>query len=445
MKNDSFFFKISQSNNPEWSEQVNDYKTFSPMIMNKYFNFKNENKETSTPLNEKENYSWQFNKFKYIFDFKKKDVIDPEPPKVPDEKPTNNLPEVSLAVEPELLIESESTVANINLSLDTPPPPEGVSVTVFAPEILEFELGSLEVSGGEIVVPPVASDLFGFEVNLTEQDATVSLTVDDDGRIEGSEDVTFTLAEPTFEETYQVDPLANSGTFTIIDTPKDLNPEPPNEDLPAVSLAVEPSVLFESENTVADIHIGLDTPPPPEGVTVTVLAPDILQFDLNSLEVIGGEIVVPPVASDLFGFTVNLTEQNATVSLAVADDGIDEGLQQVDFRLEEPTFEPTYRVAPLTNIDTVTIFDTNGIDDSEILGTGDGSIAGGDDSLLIVEENNQIANVNPDLDMMPQEISDTIDMMSYDPTGMSDLDVSFDESGMMQPFDDILIATGNAE
>ena len=409
----------------------------------KDFVYSNEDEKTPTP-SEKKEFNRKFNKFDYDFDFKKKDIIDPEPDgEVPDgEKPPSDLPVVSLTTEPELLIESENTVANIDLSLDAPPPAEGVTVTVLADEILEFELGSIEVSGGEIVVPPVASDLFGFTVNLTEQDATVSLTVQDDGRIEGSEEVIFTLEEPTFNETYQVDPLADSGTFTIIDTPEDLNPEPPNEDLPAVSLSVEPGVLFESEHTVANININLDTPPPEEGVTVTVLAPDILEFDLDSIEVSGGEIVVPPVASDLFGFTVNLTEQNATVSLAVADDGIDEGLEQVDFRLEEPTFEPTYRVAPLTNIDTVTIFDTNGIDDAEILGIGDRSIAGGDDSLLMGEDGNQIAEVFPSENMMSPEFT-PVNMMSGDPIGVSELDTVFDELGMMQSEDDILIAASD--
>lgn len=445
MKTDLFFSESFQYNDAK-QPQAKDYKNLSfPMMFDESFDFENKKgkeKKESTLLDKEGNYSWKFYKFDYNFDYKKKDIIDPEPEgEVPDkEKPTDEVPVVSLAVEPELLIESENTVANINLSLDAPPPAEGVTVTVIAPEITEFDL-DLEVDGGEIVNPPLAADLFGFEVNLTEQDATVSLAVADDGIKEGPEEVTFTLEEepPFFEQTYQVDPSANSGTFTIIDNPEGANPEPPNEDLPAVGLAVEPGVLFESENTVANINISLDTPPPEEGVTVTVLAPEILQFDLDSLEVSGGEIIVPPVASDLFGFTVNLTEQNATVSLAVADDGIEEGLQQVDFRLEEPTFEPTYRVAPLTNIDTVTIFDTNGIDDAEILGTGDRPVTGGDDSLLMGEDGNQIAEVSPSEDMMSSE-STPVNMMSSDPTGIGELDAGFDESGMMQSEDDLLIA-----
>ena len=410
----------------------------------KDFFYSDEDEKNPTPSDKKE-FNRKFNKFNYDFDYKKKDIIDPEPDKeVPDgEKPPSDLPVVSLTTEPELLIESENTVASINLSLDAPPPEEGLMVTVRAPEILEFDL-DLEVSGGEITNPPVAADLFGFTINITEQDATVSLAVRDDGQIEGREEVTFTLDGPIpiIEPTYEVDPFANSGTFTIIDTPEGANPEPPNEDLPAVGLSVEPGVLFESEHTVANININLDTPPPEEGVTVTVLAPDILEFDLDSLEVSGGEIVVPPVASDLFGFTVNLTEQNATVSLAVADDGIDEGLEQVDFILEEPTFEPTYRVAPLTNIDTVTIFDTNGIEDSEITGAGDRSMAGGDDSLSMGKDDNKITEVYSDEYMMSQEF-EPIDMMSDDPSSVGDLDASFDELGMMSSEDDILIAASN--
>ena len=132
----------------------------------------------------------------------------------------NSLPEVSLSTTPKLLIESEGTVGKVNLSLSEPPPVDGITVTVTAPEILEFNLESLAVTGGEIVVPPVASDLFGFTIKLTEQNATVSLAVADDGQVEGLEAVIFTLEEPLgfFEPTFEVNPEANRGIFVIADS-----------------------------------------------------------------------------------------------------------------------------------------------------------------------------------------------------------------------------------
>ena len=279
----------------------------------------------------------------------------------------NSLPEVSLSTTPKLLIESEETVGKVNLSLSEPPPLDGITVTVTAPEILEFNLDSLAVTGGEIVVPPVASDLFGFTINITEQDATVSLAVADDGQVEGLEAVTFTLEEPLglFEPTFQVNPEANRGTFLIADTPKVIPIQDSPDSLPEVSLSTSPKLLIESEGTVANVNLSLSESPPVDGVTVTVTAPEILEFNLDSLAVTGGEIVVPPVASDLFGFTINITEQDATVSLAVADDGQVEGLEAVIFTLEEPLglFEPTFEVNPEANrgifviVDSLEIFD----------------------------------------------------------------------------------------
>ena len=279
----------------------------------------------------------------------------------------NFLPEVSLSTTPKVLIESEGTVGKVNLSLSEAPPVGGVTVTVTAPEILEFNLESLAVTGGEIVVPPVASDLFGFTINITEQDATVSLAVADDGQVEGLEAVTFTLEEPLglFEPTFQVNPEANRGTFLIADTPKVIPIQDSPDSLPEVSLSTSPKLLIESEGTVANVNLSLSESPPVDGVTVTVTAPEILEFNLDSLAVTGGEIVVPPVASDLFGFTINITEQDATVSLAVADDGQVEGLEAVIFTLEEPLglFEPTFEVNPEANrgifviVDSLEIFD----------------------------------------------------------------------------------------
>lgn len=60
--------------------------------------------------------------------------------------------QISLITEPELLNESEATSAVLNFSLSEPPPPEGISVTIDAPNLSEFNLGQTQVAGGEIVL-----------------------------------------------------------------------------------------------------------------------------------------------------------------------------------------------------------------------------------------------------------------------------------------------------
>ena len=60
--------------------------------------------------------------------------------------------QVSLTTAPELLIESEQTIAILNFSLSEPPPPEGITVTINTSDLLDFNLGQTKVDGGEITL-----------------------------------------------------------------------------------------------------------------------------------------------------------------------------------------------------------------------------------------------------------------------------------------------------
>lgn len=60
--------------------------------------------------------------------------------------------EISLITTPELLIEAEQTQAFLNFSLSEPPPPEGITVTLNASDLTDFDLSQTQVAGGEITL-----------------------------------------------------------------------------------------------------------------------------------------------------------------------------------------------------------------------------------------------------------------------------------------------------
>jgi Ca2+-binding RTX toxin-like protein len=122
--------------------------------------------------------------------------------------------QVSLSTEPEVLIESEGTIATLNLSLSATPPAAGVLVTIKAPEMIEFDPKSLTAEGGELV--SASPDNTSFTFRIKQKTASVSVAVANDGKAEPLETAIFSLEAG---DGYQVNPEANSGTFKIVDTP----------------------------------------------------------------------------------------------------------------------------------------------------------------------------------------------------------------------------------
>jgi hypothetical protein len=100
-------------------------------------------------------------------------------------------------------------------TLSSPPPEAGVTVFVNAPNLSEFNLDGLEVTGGSITEVTDA----GFSFTIIDRTAVINLPVAADSVDEGLEEATFTLEAG---EGYQVDPLTSSATFTIADTPDQL-------------------------------------------------------------------------------------------------------------------------------------------------------------------------------------------------------------------------------
>lgn len=123
--------------------------------------------------------------------------------------------QVSLLTEPTTLVESEATVSIHRFTLSFPPPEVGVTVFVNAPNLNEFNLDGVEVTGGSITEVTDA----GFFFTITDRTAIINLPVAADLADEGLEEAIFTLEAG---EGYQVDPLSNAAVFTIADTPDQL-------------------------------------------------------------------------------------------------------------------------------------------------------------------------------------------------------------------------------
>ena len=64
--------------------------------------------------------------------------------------PNSTVPIVSISAEPEILIETEETVAVLNLSLNESPPASGIDIVVSSRDLSEFNLEQIEVTGGKI-------------------------------------------------------------------------------------------------------------------------------------------------------------------------------------------------------------------------------------------------------------------------------------------------------
>ena len=109
------------------------------------------------------------------------------------------------------LVESEGTVSVHTFSLSARPPADGLTVTVNAPNLDDFNLDAIEVIGGTIAEVRDGE----FDLTIIEQTATISLPVLEDGVDEGNETATFSL-EPG--NTYEINAAATETTFAIVET-----------------------------------------------------------------------------------------------------------------------------------------------------------------------------------------------------------------------------------
>ncbi|NJL19574.1 MAG: hypothetical protein HC895_00155 [Leptolyngbyaceae cyanobacterium SM1_3_5] len=249
-------------------------------------------------------------------------------------------PTISFSTSSTALSEAAGDTTTFTFSLSEAPPSEGVLVYVKSTsggrDLAEFDIFNAEVSGGAFPAPNFRADGFFFKV--TEQTATIALKAFNDGEQEGIENFGFAIqAAPG----YSIAPDAGSVSIGIVD---DAGSQI------QVGLTTEPAILVESAQTVSIHRFSLSTEPPEGGLVVSVVAPNIGEFDLSGIAIENGEIVrVTPT-----GFDFKITAKTATINLPVANDGTAEGLETATFTLQDA---PTYQISPTANTGTFSIVD----------------------------------------------------------------------------------------
>jgi DNA-directed RNA polymerase subunit E'/Rpb7 len=249
------------------------------------------------------------------------------------------IPEVSISITNNELYESEVSETTLKFTLSEPPPEEGVLVYLKAdkPALAEFDVLNAEISGGAFPFPN--GEFSGFYFKITEQEASINLSVFPNPISEGLQSYNFALQETSL---YTINQDAAAINFIVGDNP---------DSVVEVSLSGEPEVLIESENTKSIHTFDLTAPLPEDGVTVQVNAPNLNEFDLEAVAVTGGEITE---VTDT-GFLLNINETTATVELPVLSDGEAEKVETANFTLIENS--DNYFVNPENNQTTFTIVD----------------------------------------------------------------------------------------
>ncbi|MEM9272652.1 MAG: TIGR03118 family protein [Cyanobacteria bacterium P01_F01_bin.143] len=215
-----------------------------------------------------------------------------------------SLPQISLSTEPTVLVESEQTASVHTFTLSAPPSPEGLQVSVTVEGLEEFDLSSIETTGitGDISIAESFPPQLIFTVN--EDIATITLPIADDGETEELETATFTLNP---RDTYQIDEIAASGSFQIVDTP---------DQVPASPLEIE-------------VNDSLDTA---IAINPTTESPVIISGAANYIYDFSGTIPILDFSEDvdLYSFELSAGESiEVNVDATVEFDGSDSLLKPV--------------------------------------------------------------------------------------------------------------------
>ncbi|MEA5543719.1 Ig-like domain-containing protein [Limnoraphis robusta CCNP1324] len=312
-------------------------------------------------------------------------------------------------------------------------------------------------------IPPVATDdnyTTPFEtvltVNLTE--GIISNDIDDDG-----DELTATLiTEPsngsltfnldgTFNYTPNLDFTgSDSFTYQVNDGTDNSNiatvnltvEEPPNipPNIPTVSLTATPETLIETESTELTFNFELSEPPAQEGITVILESntpQGFTQFDLSNVNSSGiGNINDVSPNEDFFAFAITILEQNASISLPIFQDVLDEEEQVISFQLVE---SENYNLAEDYTPISITFIDENPDDsgenpDEDIDENPDDSGENPDED---IDENPDDSGENPDEDIdenpddsgenPDEDIDENPDDLGENPD--EDIDENPDDSG----------------
>ncbi|ELR99300.1 calcium-binding protein [Gloeocapsa sp. PCC 73106] len=343
------------------------------------------------------------------------------------------LPEIGLSISPQIVNEEEGTILTLTFTTTGDIPEEGITVNLegntaeimrqftaaqtrfvspIDPDNIEliyrFE-GNLEeeVTGGVLDRFSLEDDpnspgfLSDFFFTITEPVATIPLTVLDNFIEEPDTTFSYTLVNGPG---YRVDRQARTADFTVTDGV-------PGGVGPVVSVTAEPTLLVESEQTVLNATITLDSRPPLGGVVVVLdsgVPLSVAEFDLNidprdpneetspDLEITGGSLVgTNEVTSQLI---LLVTDEVATVSVPVLNGSLFSGTRDYTYELLDGE---QYEVDPENSSVSITIED--GSDGESIVGTfgpdnlvgatGPDTIRGlgGNDTLSGLDENDTIS------------------------------------------------------
>lgn len=276
--------------------------------------------------------------------------------------------EVSVTVSDDVVTEGESIRFDITASGD-PLPAGGIIIStsnVFSEQfdfnVFDFDnptyLSGLEYT--DFVVTPEGEERILW--TLTDPEAFINFPVFDDIIAEPNEEFT---VEVFARDGYTVDSDASSATATITD-------EVVDGAGPTVSFSIaEPTDFIESEGGTLTATFTVDGVIPTGGLEVTV--------DSNSVGVLGDFALFDAQGNPLFkstgitglpvnntfdasGFAVVLSENTATLTVEIFDDGPTEGLETTTFTLLNGE---NYEVDPEVNATTITINDG---DDGQFFG-----------------------------------------------------------------------------
>ena len=309
------------------------------------------------------------------------------------------VPTVGLTASPDTISEADGSVLNLTFNTEGEIPPEGVTVRLQGdtPGILQeftaaqtrfdqngevfyrFDKGLVEngVTGGNLDLFALEDDLSSFTFTITEPTATIAIPVLNDILEEPDQVFGYTLEAGTG---YTVDPDGDTASFTVTDGV-------PGGVGPTVSVSGSPTTLIEPEQTAFTITFTLDEPPPAEGVLVYLngdVPRAVAEFDINASNprnpendftvtgpiVTGGSIAGTNETASALLFRV--TEQTATLTVPVFDDGPNEGTETFNYTLLDGE---QYEVNPDASDFTVEIKDLVTL----ISGTNEDDNLAGDD------------------------------------------------------------------
>jgi hypothetical protein len=288
-------------------------------------------------------------------------------------------PTVSISASPTDLLEEDGTVMTLTINLSEPPPEGGINVTIDSDvprSLAQFDVGGATYDGAQLA--GANSDASGFTVKVTEQTATIQLAPFDDDVNEGPQNITYTLQAT---DDYMIDSAASSVSINIED-----------DDAPVVSFSATPTTISEADGTALVMNFSVTGDIPEEGITVKLEgdAARIMQqftaaqtrfndagetfnrFDkgLVNEKVIGGTLELfsledgdpsesasnPDAAGDAYltNFTFTITEPNASITIPVFDDLIEEENATYTYTLVEGD---GYKVNDTANSTTFTVTD----------------------------------------------------------------------------------------